>query len=124
MQPYKIYILHYAKRDATTADYLLEVAASSAGWASQVERAIQMASEGAALYAEMIQVAGAVRRAFDADHMNYLSLGNMVRHVHWHIYPRCRNDPNWGGAPIPEPAAYRLADNEYREVAAAIRSVL
>ena len=80
--------------------------------------------EGAALYAEMTRVAGAVRRACKADHMNYLSLGNMVRHVHWHLYPRYRDDPTWGGAPIPEPAADRLPDEDYRRIAAEIRAVL
>ena len=79
---------------------------------------------GAALYAEMITVAGAVRRACRAEHMNYLSLCNVVRHVHWHIYPRYRDDPNWGGAPIPEPAADRLPDEEYRRIALAIRTEL
>ena len=80
--------------------------------------------EGAALYAEMTRVAGAVRRACKADHMNYLSLGNVVRHVHWHIYPRYRDDPSWGGAPIPEPAAERLAEIEYRRIAESIRAEL
>ena len=79
---------------------------------------------GLALYAEMVRVAGAVRRAVGADHMNYLALGNVVRHVHWHIYPRFRDDPNWGGAPIPDPPAEPLSDDEYREIAAAIRAAL
>ena len=82
------------------------------------------AKEGAALYAEMTRVAAAVRRACEADHMNYFSQGNVVRHVHWHIYPRFRDDPNWGGAPIPEPAAERLADDDYREIADSIRAEL
>jgi len=81
-------------------------------------------AEGAALYAEMTRVAGAVRRACKADHMNYLSLGNVVRHVHWHIYPRYRDDANWGGAPIPELATYRLPDDEYRRIASAILAEL
>lgn len=80
------------------------------------------AGQGASLYAEMTQVAAAVRRACKADHMNYLSLGNIVRHVHWHIYPRYRDDRSWGGAPIPEPAAERLPDDDYRSLAAAIRA--
>ena len=80
--------------------------------------------QGASLYAEMTQVAGAVRRAFNADHMNYLSLGNVVRHVHWHIYPRYRDDPSWGGAPIPEPTAGRLTRNSYRKIVATIRGEL
>ena len=80
--------------------------------------------QSASLYAEMIRVAGAVHRACKADHMNYLSLGNVVRHVHWHIYPRYRDDPAWGGAPIPEPAADGLTDDGYRQIATAIRAEL
>ena len=82
------------------------------------------AARGAAFYAEMTRVAAAVRRACGADHMNYLSLGNVVRHVHWHVYPRYRDDPNWGGAPIPEPPSERLADDDYRALAASIRAEL
>ena len=86
--------------------------------------AIMPAEQSAGLYADMTRVAAAVRRACKADHMNYLSLGNMVRHVHWHIYPRYRDDPSWGGAPIPEPPAERLPDEEYRLLAAAVRAEL
>ena len=33
------------------------------------------------------------------DLMNYATLGNIVRHLHWHIVPRYESDPRWG-API------------------------
>ena len=80
--------------------------------------------KGAVLYAEMLRVSTAVRRACKADHMNYLSLGNVVRHVHWHVYPRTAGDPAWGSAPIPEPAFDRLPDDAYRAIAAGIRAEL
>jgi diadenosine tetraphosphate (Ap4A) HIT family hydrolase len=30
------------------------------------------------------------------DHMNVESLGNVMPHLHWHIFPRCKNDGRWG----------------------------
>ena len=32
------------------------------------------------------------------DHLNVESLGNLVPHLHWHIFPRFEADPRWGKA--------------------------
>lgn len=32
------------------------------------------------------------------DHINVESLGNQMPHLHWHVIPRYRTDPRWGGA--------------------------
>ena len=32
------------------------------------------------------------------DHLNVESLGNMVPHLHWHIFPRFKDDGRWGKA--------------------------
>ncbi len=42
---------------------------------------------------EMSQVAEAAFRAFKPEKMNYELLGNKVRHMHWHLFPRYANDP-------------------------------
>lgn len=42
---------------------------------------------------EMSQVAEAVYNAFKPIKLNYELLGNEVRHMHWHIFPRYRDDP-------------------------------
>lgn len=34
---------------------------------------------------------------FRPDHINIESLGNEVPHLHWHLIPRYRDDPRWGG---------------------------
>ena len=62
------------------------------------------------------------------DRMNYVSLGNVVPHVHWHIVPRYRSDPRCG-APIyttdmREMRVTRLDEAEYRQIAANIRAQL
>ncbi len=41
---------------------------------------------------EMAIVAEAVKKAFNADKINYECLGNGDIHLHWHIFPRVKGD--------------------------------
>ncbi|MBR4049557.1 MAG: HIT family protein [Clostridia bacterium] len=41
---------------------------------------------------EMVVVAEAVKKAFNADKINYECLGNGDVHLHWHIFPRKSGD--------------------------------
>ncbi len=41
---------------------------------------------------EMSLVAEAAYHAFKADKMNHAMLGNLDRHVHWHLIPRTKGD--------------------------------
>ena len=34
---------------------------------------------------------------FRPDHINVECLGNEMPHLHWHLIPRYRDDPRWGG---------------------------
>lgn len=40
----------------------------------------------------MVIVAQAVKKAFNADKINYECLGNGDVHLHWHIFPRVSGD--------------------------------
>ena len=44
---------------------------------------------------EVNSVAGALYRVFAPTKINYELLGNMVPHMHWHLVPRCSDDPLW-----------------------------
>lgn len=44
------------------------------------------------LYAEMLQLANAIRLVFRPKKLNFELLGNQVRHPHWHIFPRFESD--------------------------------
>ena len=57
------------------------------------------AAESMALSRDMLLANSAIDAAVRPDHMNVALLGNVVRHLHWHIIPRYRSDPRWG-API------------------------
>jgi len=80
------------------------------------------------LMTDLSVAARAISAACRPDLMNYASLGNVVRHVHWHLVPRYRTDPRWG-APIytsdlADMRQTRLADAEYRRIVADIREHL
>ena len=40
--------------------------------------------------------ARAVTAVCAPDHVNVASLGNLMPHLHWHIVPRYKSDPQWG----------------------------
>ncbi len=63
---------------------------------------------------------------FEPDHMNVASIGQVVPHLHWHVVPRYRSDPRWGG-PIwmthsNEMSVVSLSDQEYQDRVSLIRS--
>jgi diadenosine tetraphosphate (Ap4A) HIT family hydrolase len=61
---------------------------------------IQLTTDEAAGYAlEVRRVALAVQRAFAPIKLNYLTLGNVLPHLHTHIVPRYRDDPDAGRPP-------------------------
>ena len=43
---------------------------------------------------EMCLVAQAIEEAFHPHKLNYELLGNQVPHLHWHLFPRYREDPD------------------------------
>ena len=45
------------------------------------------------LWDDVARVAAALRRELAPARLNYACLGNMLRHVHWHVTPRYADDP-------------------------------
>jgi diadenosine tetraphosphate (Ap4A) HIT family hydrolase len=43
---------------------------------------------------EMCILARAIEEAFRPNKLNYELLGNQVPHLHWHLFPRYRHDPD------------------------------
>ncbi len=56
------------------------------------------AKEWQACAADLRDACHAIVTAVEPDHLNVESLGNMVPHLHWHIFPRFQHDPRWGKA--------------------------
>lgn len=79
---------------------------------------------------EMALLAQAVRAVVRPHKLNYECLGNMVHHLHWHIFPRRADEehptkPVWVGQPTGEEAArYALNTERDAPLIAAIRKEL
>jgi len=68
---------------------------------------------------EVLAVGRAVRARFDPVKINYMTLGNIVPHLHTHVVPRYRDDPAPGGplaweqihapGPVPDADLHRQA---------------
>ena len=66
----------------------------------------------------------AIRKAFYTSMMNYLFMGNKVGHVHLHLVPRYKEDPNYGNSPFLQTSRTekpQLPESEYKKIAEAIR---
>jgi diadenosine tetraphosphate (Ap4A) HIT family hydrolase len=46
-----------------------------------------------AYFDEMCLLAAAIAESFGPHKLNYELLGNQVPHLHWHLFPRYRHDP-------------------------------
>jgi diadenosine tetraphosphate (Ap4A) HIT family hydrolase len=59
---------------------------------------------------EMVLLARAIQECFTPDKLNYEMLGNQVPHLHWHLFPRWRSDPE-----APQAVWLALARAEHSE---------
>jgi diadenosine tetraphosphate (Ap4A) HIT family hydrolase len=54
----------------------------------------QLGEHRAAFLHEMSTLAEALEACFQPHKLNYELLGNLVPHLHWHLFPRSANDPD------------------------------
>lgn len=50
---------------------------------------------------EIYFITNSIQELLEADLVNIAMLSNTVRHIHWHLIPRFKDDENWGFAPWP-----------------------
>lgn len=83
-----------------------------------------------AFYADMLKAHQAVKRVANPAKMNVASLGNEIKHVHWHIIPRQTDDampesPIWElPKAIRQHAKFRITDTSHLELIEKIRQHL
>ena len=80
--------------------------------------------EWATFCADLHEAETAVARIVKPDHINVASLGNVVPHLHWHIIPRYRTDPRWGGPIWPEEVRTALEPDERERLLRALREAI
>lgn len=77
-------------------------------------------------WAEVMAAGRAVRARFTPVKVNYMTLGNIVPHLHTHVLPRYRDDPAPGG-PIAWPDIFSpdpVPDGDLHRQAADLRALL
>ena len=71
---------------------------------------------------ELMEAARVVKKYFSADRINYSCLGNVVSHLHYHIFPRTRDELSQNEKKDPWANAenfsqYTPTEEEYRSLA-------
>ena len=96
---------------------------------SHVTRIDQLSVDDWTILAKDIHKAEiAVYKTVQPDHINVANLGMVVPHLHWHIIPRYKSDPRWGGpiwtADLADMDMQLLKEQDYRQIAGSINHVL
>src|SRR6187399_2073692 len=52
------------------------------------------AQQQTALFGELMIAAKAIATVYQPWKMNYSCYGNVVEHIHWHLFPRYQSDPD------------------------------
>lgn len=70
-------------------------------------------------------VAGAIKKLWGCDKINYAAYGDGVRHMHFHIVPKYKDGAGWGGAfDMNNPNKKFLSDAEYADMIAKLKKEL
>ena len=77
-----------------------------------------------AFFADVNRVAKAIHAAFHPDKINYGAYGDTGRHMHFHLVPKYKDGPEWGGVFQMDPKQTYLSQEEYAEMIAKIKANL
>lgn len=80
--------------------------------------------ERSAFFADVNRVAKAIHAAFHPDKINYGAYGDTGRHMHFHLVPKYKDGPEWGGVFQMDPKQTYLSQEEYAEMIAKIKANL
>lgn len=75
-------------------------------------------------FADVAAAAKAVHSIFHPNKVNYGAYGDTGHHLHFHIVPKYEGGDEWGGVFQMNPGKVTLTDEEYEEMAAALRKAL
>ncbi len=82
------------------------------------------AAQQAAFFADVVKTAKALYAAFKPDKINYGAYGDTMRHLHFHLVPKYKDEFEWGGVFAMNPQKVTLTDAEYAEMVEKIRKAL
>ncbi len=66
---------------------------------------------------DVARAAGALNKAFSPDKMNYGAYADTMTHLHFHLVPKYKDGPTWGGTFEMSPKnKVLLKDEEYKQL--------
>jgi ATP adenylyltransferase len=77
-----------------------------------------------AFMADVTKVAKAIHETFQLDKLNYGMYGDTGCHLHMHLVPKYKDKDEWGGTFQMNPQKTFLTDDEYSELAEALKKNL
>ena len=75
-------------------------------------------------FADIAAVSRAVHKVFQPNKVNYGAYGDTGCHLHFHLVPKYEGGDEWGGVFQMNPEKVYLKDEEYEEMAEALRAAL
>lgn len=66
----------------------------------------------------------AIEKAFGPERVNWGAYSDTLDHPHWHLVPKYKDGPEWGGVFAMNPKETYLTDEEYASVISKIREAL
>ena len=70
------------------------------------------------------RAAMAIEKAFHPAKMNFGAYSDTLAHPHWHLVPKYKDGPEWGGTFAMNPKETYLTDAEYQETIGKIKANL
>ena len=77
-----------------------------------------------AFFADVNRAAKALHAAFHPDKVNYGAYGDTGRHLHFHLVPKYKDGPEWGGVFEMNPQKRFLSQEEYGQMIEKIKAAL
>ena len=81
-------------------------------------------AQQAAFFADVVKTAKALYAVFKPDKINYGAYGDTMRHLHFHLVPKYKDEFEWGGIFAMNPQKIMLTGAEYAEMVEKIRKAL
>lgn len=77
-----------------------------------------------AFMADVVKVTRAMQKVFQPAKINYGAFSDTLSHLHFHLFPKYIDGPDFGGVVRMNPKKEYLSDHDYEEMANALRAEL
>lgn len=77
-----------------------------------------------AFISDVVRLTGAMAKVFNPEKINYGAYSDKLSHLHFHLAPKYKGGPDYGGTFRMNPGETYLTEKEYQEMIDAIKSAL